>query len=77
MRLWGGSPQASYKETSRYEHGILEAGQELRGREPIHRGMLHERPGVPALGHAPEFLPDAGGQALVILLQLVSFCYDI
>jgi hypothetical protein len=73
MRLWEGLCQGVQIETGRYGDGILEAGQELRRRGPIQGGTLHDLPEVPELGHTPELLPDAGGYALMILLQSVSF----
>jgi hypothetical protein len=73
MKLWESLCQVIQKETGRYGDGILEAGQEFRCWGPIQGGMLHDLPEVPELGHAPKLLPDAGGYALMILLQSVSF----
>jgi hypothetical protein len=73
MRLWESLCQVIQKETGRYGDGILEAGQELRRRGPIQGETLHDLPEVPELGHTPDLLPDAGGYALMILLQSVSF----
>jgi hypothetical protein len=73
MRLWKSLGQVSHVEAGRHKDNILEAGQKLRGKEPIHCGMLHKAPGISAPGHTPELLPDAGGYALIILLQIVSY----